>query len=275
MVTVFVSHFEDIVSYGEVVTIYCVNVNYSEKTYVLGKRYSDFADLYSSVQDRMSGTSYQFPKKSLFNNAAQFTKERRLRGFDELLKILSKMNLYAPDLQKFLEINERMPAIQEGNIHKPRSKKPVRLTTRGSFMDTPSPDPNTTDSVEDLYEEAKEQKVEVEKKKEEDDDDEDEGEENSRDTQTGDHNGTPQVTENAVEVQINEKIKKAFWTISGQSVKVSAAVYGTMFLLGIIDFYAVQFRKMILTWFALYLLVCFVFIISIKNEASVAKALLH
>jgi hypothetical protein len=275
MLTVYVSHFEDITStIGEVVTIYCVNVNYSEnRTYVLAKRYSDFADLYASVQELMSGTSYQFPNKSMFNNAAQFTKERRLRGFDELVKILSRMHIYAPDFHKFLEISERMSMLQEStSLHKPlRSKKPVTLTTSGSFVDvtdritTDTPREKDDETDQEVHDDANEPSSAgsnggtIDEK------------ENTVDS---DESLTPDEAKSALEGRINEKVKKKFSTISVQSIKVSVTLYAALFLSGVLDIYAVNLREVLFTCFALFLLVCYVFVIATKTEARSAEQVL-
>ena len=55
---------------------------------------------------------YKFPNKSLFHNSAKFTKERRVRGFDELLKILLELTprtrSILPELKDFLEIEKHI-----------------------------------------------------------------------------------------------------------------------------------------------------------------------
>jgi hypothetical protein len=47
---------------------------------------------------------YKFPNKSLFNTSATFTKERRKKGFDELLKLISTHPELYSHLLLFLDL---------------------------------------------------------------------------------------------------------------------------------------------------------------------------
>eukprot|EP01032_Pedospumella_encystans_P012091 gene12091-14010_t len=61
----------------------------SSVTYNISKRYSEFKTLFEILKDLIP-PDYKFPNKSLFHNSAQATKDRRVRGFDQLLQILLK-----------------------------------------------------------------------------------------------------------------------------------------------------------------------------------------
>jgi len=111
-----VTHFEDYTEpTGEILTKYMVRVLYrptgdgndSTICYMLGKRYSDFKELYLATKDIIP-YDYKFPNKSIFNNNAQFTKERRIRGFDELIKHLLRSTEGFVLLKDFIEIEQRL-----------------------------------------------------------------------------------------------------------------------------------------------------------------------
>lgn len=104
MMEVSITHYEDISSpQGDIVTLYMLRVHMKDiaivanddsdafepvtppppqtsgsYTYYLAKRYSDFKALYDNCVELLPG-DYKFPNKSLFNNSAVFTKERRIR----------------------------------------------------------------------------------------------------------------------------------------------------------------------------------------------------
>jgi len=114
-----VTHFEDYTEpTGEILTKYMLRVLYkppgeskegngSKICYMLGKRYSDFKSLHSEARDLIP-SDYKFPNKSIFNNNATFTKERRIRGFDELIKLLMKSTEGFVLLKEFVEIEQRL-----------------------------------------------------------------------------------------------------------------------------------------------------------------------
>jgi hypothetical protein len=94
-------------SNGEPVTLYVLAIQSpSTPLYTLSKRYSDFAHIYSLFKDLLPN-EYRFPNKSLFNNASQFTKERRLRGFQELLDLLLKYHPHNEKVSEFLRFNPK------------------------------------------------------------------------------------------------------------------------------------------------------------------------
>jgi hypothetical protein len=112
MFAVAVCGFEDVTtSTGEVVTMYIIRVQYSEKSsFFIAKRYSDFTNLYGRVKDNIHDRDpyYKFPNKSMFNTSAMFTKERRMRGFDEMLKLLASIYPLPKELHQFLELSQRI-----------------------------------------------------------------------------------------------------------------------------------------------------------------------
>ncbi len=119
-----ITHYDDITTpQGEIITMYMVNVQYStHASYSLAKRYSDFATLHSILKDVLP-SDYKFPNKSLFHNNAQFTKERRIRGFDELLKLLAKHQPFDPNFQAFLEIKQNIsPSDREAMIEQMKTQ---------------------------------------------------------------------------------------------------------------------------------------------------------
>ena len=97
-------------------TIYTVKVQKQiEKgkkvvTWELKKRFSAFSDLYSATKDKYEARlgTYLFPNKSMFNTFSQFTKDRRLMGFNELLLILIKIDPLPMLLEDFLEIDDNI-----------------------------------------------------------------------------------------------------------------------------------------------------------------------
>jgi hypothetical protein len=91
---------------GEILTKYIVQVKYLNATYTIAKRYSEFKTLYDILKDLVP-MEYKFPNKSMFHNNAQATKERRIRGFDELLHILLSRNPVPTVMERFLGVNER------------------------------------------------------------------------------------------------------------------------------------------------------------------------
>jgi len=102
-----VSHEDVVNSSGEVITKYIVHVKLaSSVTYNISKRYSEFKTLFEILKDLIP-PDYKFPNKSLFHNSAQATKDRRVRGFDQLLQILLKRKPVPTVIERFLGINER------------------------------------------------------------------------------------------------------------------------------------------------------------------------
>lgn len=101
------SHEDVVNSAGEVITKYIVHVKLaSNVSYNISKRYSEFKTLFEILKDLIP-SDYKFPNKSLFHNSAQATKDRRVRGFDQLLQILLHRKPVPTVMERFLGINER------------------------------------------------------------------------------------------------------------------------------------------------------------------------
>lgn len=103
-----VVQYEDVVnSSNELITKYIVQVKLaSTVNYNISKRYSEFKTLFEIMKDVIP-PDYKFPNKSMFHNSAQATKERRVRGFDQLLQILLSRKPLPTVIERFLGINER------------------------------------------------------------------------------------------------------------------------------------------------------------------------
>lgn len=86
--------------------------------------------MYLAVKDSLP-SDYKFPNKSLFNNSAQFTKERRARGFEELLRIMQRTSTTRGELRLFLELEEYIELYRAkaaaAQRHLPRSNTEVSL----------------------------------------------------------------------------------------------------------------------------------------------------
>ena len=103
-----VIEYEDVVhSSGETITKYIVLVKYASTSYRISKRYSEFKTIFEIMKDVIPA-DYKFPNKSLFHNSAQATKDRRVKGFDELLQILLARKPMPPLMERFLGINDRI-----------------------------------------------------------------------------------------------------------------------------------------------------------------------
>lgn len=99
--------YEDVLNNaGEILTKYIVQVKYLNASYAIAKRYSEFKTLYEILKDLVP-PDYKFPNKSMFHNNAQATKERRIRGFDELLQVLLSRKPVPTVMERFLGINDR------------------------------------------------------------------------------------------------------------------------------------------------------------------------
>ncbi|RYH06323.1 hypothetical protein EON65_43010 [archaeon] len=94
-------------STGEIVTMYIINVEPTDApVYIISKRYSDFAQIFQIFKESLP-PDYKFPNKSLFNNNSQFTKERRVKGFQELLAYLLKLHPSHEKIREFLQVSAK------------------------------------------------------------------------------------------------------------------------------------------------------------------------
>lgn len=96
------------------VTVYVTKVDATidpkiKAVYFLRKRYSDYSTLFAALKDRIPNVeNYKFPNKSIFNTTAQFTKDRRLGGFNDLLKLLVAMRPTPMEFGEFLEFGHHL-----------------------------------------------------------------------------------------------------------------------------------------------------------------------
>lgn len=125
-----VTHYDDITTpTGDIITMYMVFVQLPNRnSFCLAKRYSDFSNLYNAVKDYIPA-DYKFPNKSLFHNNAQFTKERRIRGFDELVKYLCKFLPFNPDFQAFIEMRDRLTSAEQENLKETLQQQAISSRT--------------------------------------------------------------------------------------------------------------------------------------------------
>jgi hypothetical protein len=107
-----VTHFSDGKDLtGEIATVYIINVEpIGLPAFTISKRYSDFAQIYHYFRDLLPA-DYKFPNKSLFHSNSQFTKHRRLRGFQELLALLLKHYSASDKVSDFLKPNKSLGSI--------------------------------------------------------------------------------------------------------------------------------------------------------------------
>jgi hypothetical protein len=75
--------------------------------YEIEKRYSEFKNVFLNIKDYLP-LDYKFPNKSIFNNSSQFTKERRMRGFEELLHLMQRVESLRDELHFFLELDHHI-----------------------------------------------------------------------------------------------------------------------------------------------------------------------
>lgn len=287
-----VKDFEDVSTVtGEIVTIYIVHVEIqlgvaqaSEGTcsYCISKRYSEFKELFESMRQLLpSNVDYRFPKKSMFNNNAQFTKERRLRGFDELLKLLTNhyrdTQRMPPVLQQFLQIRERtnesagvspISIIDSGapdsrvnatasnrrrsggsfDLHGERERSTVSALSTGARHLSQDPDRMQAIKVRAIHSVAA---ISVR----------DGQRENDFETRK------ERFFRLEIEKELNMTMKRHFLAIVSSSTKVSASVYLLLVFLQVIDTSAARFTSIVTTIAALGLLVSFLRIIFMKFEA--------
>jgi hypothetical protein len=253
MLLVNVTHFDDMTSStGEVVTVYVVNVKYSFKSaYSLSKRYSDFSDLYNVMKDFLP-LHYKFPNKSMFNSSAQFTKERRIKGFDELLKILMKIEPFPVQLQRFLEMQERVSIGSKENF---------------VFLTYPTSTSNSNDLIRDnkgknagggsanTLPNSRTISAELPKL-------------DSRYKESNKHGSRD---DQHLEKAINVQVKRNFPGVVSSSFKIALVVYILCVVLSIVDVSSTSLSQMLVTLLALGLLFAFIRIINFKIESRNAR----
>lgn len=122
---------------SNVVTLYVVKIEATldEKTkavYFLRKRYSDFSSLYVSIKDKYGKQfeNYKFPNKSMLNTSSQFTKERRQKGFDELMHVCVSLKPLPLLVSDFFEFNHHL------------GENSIKFTSHGTTQNTNNPSPS-------------------------------------------------------------------------------------------------------------------------------------
>ena len=103
---------------NQLYTVYIVDVEKEvggdKKQWTLKKRFSAFANLHLQVRLRYKELDdYVFPHKSMFNTFANFTKDRRKAGFNELLQRLVKIDPLPMELEDFLEIDDHINSMSQ------------------------------------------------------------------------------------------------------------------------------------------------------------------
>ncbi len=248
MLTVNVTHFET----NDNITVYIVNVKYSFKSsYSLPKRYSDFSDLYNAMKDLLP-SNYKFPNKSIFSTTAQFTKERRIKGFDEMLKTLIKLDPFPVALQKFLELHERVSIGSKENF---------------LFLSYPLPPSDKSKSVGNskAVESRQDRRYSVSRYP---------SLANISVSDNGYSFNKKCNQHDDLESLIDARVKKDFPDVFSSSLKISAVTYLLCVVLNIVDVSSTNLSQILVTLLALGLLVSFVRVINFKIEARGTKTVL-
>lgn len=250
LLMVSVTEYDDVTSSsGEILTMYMVQVKTSAKaTYFVAKRYSEFKSLYESLKDNLP-KDYRFPNKSLFSNSAQFTKERRVRGFDLMLKLLIQSESQLPtELAAFLELDSlsaawasdrTTPTIQEGL----RRRKLIENEDLRSVNEVTSSKVNTEQPVSTTTITASTAS-------------------RSEQRQNGSTNWDFKL-----EHKINETIKREFLDIFSSSIKISSIAYLLLVGCNLIDVSTSRFSRVLVTMLSIGILVAFIRILILKIQA--------
>ncbi|CAM9319480.1 unnamed protein product [Heterosigma akashiwo] len=92
----------------KMVTLYVLDLeNQDKKNWIVYRRYTEFLSLYEAIKNRTPELrDFKFPNKSTFNTMQSFTKERRVSGFDELVKILLSLAVMPQEFYDFIEPTE-------------------------------------------------------------------------------------------------------------------------------------------------------------------------
>jgi PX domain len=112
--------------FGQVVVMYVILVEDVTKNvkHILHKRYSDFLELFTVLKDLSPDIeNFRFPNKSLFNNRAQFTLERRLEGFNDFLQLAIKLKPMPEEVAQFLGLYALLRDSEEATFIKNRRRR--------------------------------------------------------------------------------------------------------------------------------------------------------
>lgn len=236
---------------GEVLTMYMIQVQYGSKSaYCIAKRYSDFSTLHQNVKDILT-VEYKFPNKSMFNNSAQFTKDRRRRGFNDLLQILASMEPLPEELQVFLEMKERI------NFHD--SPRKSVLNSRQSVTNRSSINPNTPHRASSINSQNNTPVAPLSKMES---DALEEATAKKKLLQLSNfilrqcEPSKQDVSEDS-DIDINAEIKKIMPKIMKSSVQISAIAYLVLILLGVVDVSQSSYAQIAYTFVAIVAIGCF------------------
>lgn len=222
--------------------------------------------------------TYKFPNKSIFHNNSQFTKERRLMGFDELVKRLLKVEAHSVEFHSFLEVHDHLSKFHPipDNFSRTPRKKPVNLATyiaNGPIQSPPSRKLSLSVALDSIESEANES---------EDDDDED-NESDYQDAatihegdevhQSNEESALAAATGNEEDFidKLNDTVRKDFFYILRSTYKTTTVGYGVCILFRFVDISHTSYTRMILTCLYLGLLMTFVRIILYKLRAIEAN----
>lgn len=245
-----VSHEDVVNSSGEVITKYIVNVKLaSNVSYNISKRYSEFKTLFEILKD-MIPADYKFPNKSLFHNSAQATKDRRVRGFDQLLQILLHRKPVPMVMERFLGINER-------------KSKALQIRSKSLALKKNDSIPSAlNEQAEDGFGAARYSN----------------GSSNSRDGQFIEHTIVPEpqpagkeVTYSAEKYELIRSLRKETPHIITSSMKMTSLVYIALVVVRIIDISNSDFYEILVTMCVVSFVVAFLRINYMKYTIAQGK----
>lgn len=215
-------------------------------SYKIRKRYTEFYNLYYIFKDQLP-CSYKFPNKSYFSNSSNVTKDRRVRGFDELLNILYSAFNFPPELREFIRLDEHIAEYYnhlDGDSSSVINKKLTENQSVKSIVDS------STQIQSNSYETEAQEKLKglniklIDKELE----------------------FSNYLVSNDINYSILKKIKLDFSILFRRSLLLSLLLYGLIFFLGIISFdhsnqkKISQFSYTILSFFIMFFLLQFRFI---------------
>lgn len=108
-----VLRYVDLDDYDRRITFYEIGHEHNSKT-VSKKRYTEFSKFFKCIEAKAIEESlpifehYKFPNKSLFNTSSEYTKERRIRGFKSLLRLVIQHECLHSALLDFIGVEYEM-----------------------------------------------------------------------------------------------------------------------------------------------------------------------
>lgn len=173
-----------------------------------------------------------------------------MRGFDELLKRLLKIDPNSVELQSFLEVPDRISLFIANDNFAVAPKRGTKTLKRNSADKVVG----TLDSIND-------------------DDEDSDGHESDCEENDGLDKSFDEDNDIQFFNQLNETVKKDFLYILRSSFRSATAVYGVLIVIRIIDISKTTYGKMVLTWIALGLLLTYGRIILYKMKATRSRKL--